>query len=278
MVLWDVYSEFQPGVLGTQLPKQDRRWEPAQDIDSFHLVQNRGSKTEEGLFGMATWEWMREGARPEEDLPWNWQGSGCATPNGAPWEIGYFKLKECEKQQIWEGPLWTSSMKLVTRPSGEVCALCLGEKSIWSPRTDEAGSQNKPALWSFLSLLHAAHIFVLEHFLRTLSLSREQKKTEITLIDKKGNNSKKVKVKSLSPVRLFGIPWTVAHQVPPSMQFSRQKYWSGLPFPSPGDLPNTGIEPGLPHCGQTLYHLSHCAIPWNNSKDNVNCCCLQWQK
>ena len=168
MVLWDVYSEFQPGVLGTQLPKQDRRWEPAQDIDSFHLVQNRGSKTEEGLFGMATWEWMREGARPEEDLPWNWQGSGCATPNGAPWEIGYFKLKECEKQQIWEGPLWTSSMKLVTRPSGEVCALCLGEKSIWSPRTDEAGSQNKPALWSFLSLLHAAHIFVLEHFLRTL--------------------------------------------------------------------------------------------------------------
>lgn len=52
MVLWDVYSEFQPGVLGTQLPKQDRRWEPAQDIDSFHLVQNRGSKTE----GRIVWD------------------------------------------------------------------------------------------------------------------------------------------------------------------------------------------------------------------------------
>ena len=39
-------------------------------------------------------------------------------------------------------------------------------------------------------------------------------------------------------------PWTVAYQVPPSMGFSRQEYWSGLPFPSPGDLPDPGIEPG----------------------------------
>ena len=41
-------------------------------------------------------------------------------------------------------------------------------------------------------------------------------------------------------------PWTVAHQAPPSMEFSRQEYWSGLPFPSPGDCPNLGIEPGSP--------------------------------
>ena len=40
--------------------------------------------------------------------------------------------------------------------------------------------------------------------------------------------------------------WTVAHQVPPSMEFSRQEYWSGLPFPSPGDLPDPGIERGSP--------------------------------
>ena len=66
-----------------------------------------------------------------------------------------------------------------------------------------------------------------------------------------------VKVNSLSPVRLFATPLTVAHQAPPSMVFSRQEYWSGLPFPSPGDLPN----PGLPHCGQTLYCLSHQGIP-----------------
>ena len=54
----------------------------------------------------------------------------------------------------------------------------------------------------------------------------------------------KVKVESLSRVRLFVTPWTAASQAPPSMGFARQEYWSGLPFPSPGDLPNSGIEPG----------------------------------
>ena len=53
-------------------------------------------------------------------------------------------------------------------------------------------------------------------------------------------------MKSLSRVRLFATPWTVAYQAPPSMGFSRQEYWSGLPFPSPGDLPDPGIEPGSP--------------------------------
>ena len=50
----------------------------------------------------------------------------------------------------------------------------------------------------------------------------------------------------LSCVQLFPTPWTVAHQAPLSMGFSRQDYWSGLPFPSPGDLPDAGIEPGSP--------------------------------
>ena len=53
----------------------------------------------------------------------------------------------------------------------------------------------------------------------------------------------KVKVKSLSRVRLFATPWTVASI---SVGFSRQEYWSGLPFPSPGDLPDPGIEPRSP--------------------------------
>ena len=55
-----------------------------------------------------------------------------------------------------------------------------------------------------------------------------------------------VKVKSLSCVRLFTTPWTVAYEAPPSMGFSRQKYWNGLPFPSPRYLPDPGIEPGSP--------------------------------
>ena len=56
----------------------------------------------------------------------------------------------------------------------------------------------------------------------------------------------KVKVKSLSHVRLFATPWTVAYQASPSMGFSRQEYWSGVSFPSPGDLPDPGIEPRSP--------------------------------
>ena len=55
-----------------------------------------------------------------------------------------------------------------------------------------------------------------------------------------------MKVKLLSRVRLFATPWTVAYQVQTSMGFSRQEYWSGLPFPSPGDLPDPGIEPRSP--------------------------------
>ena len=51
-----------------------------------------------------------------------------------------------------------------------------------------------------------------------------------------------MKVKSLSRVGLFATPWTVAYQAPPSMGFSRQEYWSGLPFPSSRDLPNPGPD------------------------------------
>ena len=53
-------------------------------------------------------------------------------------------------------------------------------------------------------------------------------------------------VKSLSRIQLFATLWTVAYQAPPSMEFSRQEYWSGLPFPFPGDLPDPGIKPRSP--------------------------------
>ena len=60
-----------------------------------------------------------------------------------------------------------------------------------------------------------------------------------------------------SRVRLFGTPWTVVHQAVLSMGFSRQEYWTGLPFPSPGDLPDPGMEP-MSHVscigGWVLYH------------------------
>ena len=53
-------------------------------------------------------------------------------------------------------------------------------------------------------------------------------------------------VQSPSYVQFFVSPWTIAHQAPLPMEFSRKKYWSGLPFPSPGDLHNPAIEPTCP--------------------------------
>ena len=92
-----------------------------------------------------------------------------------------------------------------------------------------------------------------------------------------------VRVKSLSPVRLFATPWTVAYQDPLSMVFSRQEYWSGLPYPSPGDLPDPGIEPRSPtspadilpseppgkpkNTGVVAYPFSRgTSCPWNRTR------------
>ena len=63
---------------------------------------------------------------------------------------------------------------------------------------------------------------------------------------KKKTFQRTYKSQSLSHVRLFVTPWTVAHQAPLSTEFSRQEYWSWLPFPSPGALPNSGIKPRSP--------------------------------
>ena len=72
----------------------------------------------------------------------------------------------------------------------------------------------------------------------------------------------KVKVKSLSCVRLLVTPWTAAYQAPPSMGFSRQEYWSGVPLPSPGDLLKPGIRTQV-SCitGRFFYQLSHKGSP-----------------
>ena len=83
-----------------------------------------------------------------------------------------------------------------------------------------------------------------KNLLRTLTFIFNHVTEPILLYDPVCNL--KVKVKSLSRVGLFATPWTIAYQAPPSMGFSRQECWSGLPFPSPGDLPDLGIEPRSP--------------------------------
>ena len=87
----------------------------------------------------------------------------------------------------------------------------------------------------------------------------------------------------LSHIQLFSIPWSVAHQVLQSMGFPRQEYWSGLLFPSPGDRPNTGIQPTSPALHEDSLPLSHQGSPiikYPASKRlsrNV-CRCSEWSK
>ena len=69
-------------------------------------------------------------------------------------------------------------------------------------------------------------------------------------------------VKSLSHVQLSATPWTVAYQAPPFMGFSRQEYWSGSPFLSPGDLPDPGIEPRSPALAGGFFNTSAAWQAW----------------
>ena len=70
-----------------------------------------------------------------------------------------------------------------------------------------------------------------------------------------------VLAKSLQSCLTLATPWTVTHQAPLSVEFSRHEYWSELPFPSPGDLPNPGIEPCLLHWQVGSLSLSHQESP-----------------
>ena len=89
-----------------------------------------------------------------------------------------------------------------------------------------------------------------------------------------------MKVKSLSHVRLFATTWTVAYQASLSTGFSRQEHWSGLPFPSPGDLPDPGIKPRSLHCRQALCPLNHQGSPKQESMKGkhgiVPWPCIEW--
>ena len=79
-----------------------------------------------------------------------------------------------------------------------------------------------------------------------------------------------------SCVQLFAAPWTIACQGPLSMEFSRQEYWSGLPFPSPGDLPNPGIKPesvASPALASGFFTISN---PWEVYKIGIILLLMEW--
>ena len=104
---------------------------------------------------------------------------------------------------------------------------CVGSKK---GKGLKLGLNTEPAAISFFHILESWLIYALNGYPNFFPLTRKVK----------------VKMKSLSHVRLFVTPWTVAYQASPSIRFSRQGYLSGLPFPSPGGLPDPGVEPGSP--------------------------------
>ena len=83
-------------------------------------------------------------------------------------------------------------------------------------------------------------------------------------------NFQQWKWKSLSHVWLFVTSWTVARQAPRSIGFSRQEYWSGLPFPPPGDLPNPGMEPRSPALQADSLPAEPQGKPWNTGVGSLS--------
>ena len=126
----------------------------------------------------------------------------------------------------------------------------LNEMMMANTSTSNCGLQPPPSLISTPSLYVSSPSGKWTFDLAFISYSSEssssifpQKHLGHSLLSRK---QWKVKVKSLIGVRLFATPWTIAYHAPPSVGFSRQECWSGLPFPSPGDLPDPGIEPRSP--------------------------------
>ena len=144
----------------------------------------------------------------------------------APWKESYDKSRQHTKKQghhFTNKGLYSQAYGFST---SHIWMWELDHKEGWVPKN-----------WCFSTV-------VLE---RTLQSSLDWK--EIKPFNPKGNQPWILigsEVKSLSRVWLFATPWIVAYQAPQSMEFFRQDYWSGLPFPSPGNLPDPGIEPGSP--------------------------------
>ena len=139
-----------------------------------------------------------------------------------------------------------------TRVFSNESALRMRWPKYWSFSLSISPSKEHPGLISFrmdwLNLLavQGASILQCSAFF-TVQLSHPYMTTGKTISLTRRTFVGKVQTNvSLSRIRLFVTPWIVAYQAPLSMGFSRQEYWSGLPFPSPGNLPHPGIEPRSP--------------------------------
>ena len=123
------------------------------------------------------------------------------------------------------------------------------------PGPPVVSSLPRNGLWTCWNHIHASEPSLSATFSEKYSqtLFSPGKSTGLPLC----SHAREVKVKSLSRFWLFVTPRTVDNQAPLSMGFSRQEYWSGFPFPYPGDLPNPGIEPVSPTLQADALYLSH---------------------
>ena len=119
--------------------------------------------------------------------------------------------------------------------------------SLWTKWVDNQNKKTNEKISLF------EHVKIKFKHRKRKDLSAEEGKSNVT----HSNGTRACVLSCLSPVRFFATPWTVARQVPLPMEFSRQEYWSELPCPPPGNLPNSGIEPA----SLVSMHWQVCSLP-----------------
>ena len=140
--------------------------------------------------------------------------------------------------RVLQAPLWTKRMGLNTWALNRAVFSLLSQSWAYSKWGLQLHSHGLHALWAHLQSPHSGDemrkVYPVSH--QALHLHFNQKSSDILYNGALHTAVRWGELKWLSRVRLFATPWTVAYQAPLSMGFSRQYYWSGLPFPSPGDL------------------------------------------
>ena len=128
----------------------------------------------------------------------------------------------------------------------------------WDPLGEETATLSSPLAWRIPRMeepgARVRHSRATNTF-TFMALKIQYSKHETDRQQRQGNIVTISWEKNQSRVRLLATTWTAAYQAPPPMEFSRQEYWSRLLFPSPGDLPDPGIEPRSPHIAGRCFTL-----------------------
>ena len=151
-------------------------------------------------------------------------------------------------QLQWQEPYWDFLFPLRPYFHSQACPLPLSHRLLDSQSSVSSSLAPLLTVWSLQADSTQASLLCMSRWLTHIYPSSEHQAHQLPTwhvwMSQVCTNWSEVK--SLSRVQLSATPWKVTYQAPWSMGFSRQEYWSGLPFPSPGDLPNPGIEPGSP--------------------------------